>query len=246
MSKKTFAALSLIFLSSLSLAAELVVVESSSPDYDVGQILDSQADIVLGEKAEVMLIAEDGAIVQLSGPYAGPPAATQLDSAGGALGALGQLVGQAEADAGDFGGVRGGTLDDGFLAQEIDDRRTSPWLLHTGITGPQCVVAGADDINYWREQGAAAARMEITRVSSGENVSIRWRDGESVAAWPESLPATPDEMYLLRFDDQLRSTNLLLRQVPAAVADNGMATVAFLAANGCISQARLEFERLRF
>lgn len=52
-------------------------------------------------------------------------------------------------------------------------------------------------------------------------------------------------MYLLRTGDELRSTNLLVREVPAAVADHSAEMVAFLAANGCISQARMEFDRLR-
>ena len=52
-------------------------------------------------------------------------------------------------------------------------------------------------------------------------------------------------MYLLRFDDQLRSTNLLVREVPAGVGERGIAMVAFLAAKGCLTQARLELERLR-
>ena len=54
-----------------------------------------------------------------------------------------------------------------------------------------------------------------------------------------------EEMYLLRFDDQLRSTNLLVREVPAGVGERGIGMVAFLAARGCLTQARLELERLR-
>ena len=62
---------------------------------------------------------------------------------------------------------------------------------------------------------------------------------------PDALPLLADEMYLLRFGDQLRSTNLLVREVPTAVGDGGVAMVAFLAAKGCFSQARKELEHLR-
>lgn len=234
-----------VCLPSLALAAELVVIESTSPDYSAGEILDAEINIVLDQDAEIMLIAEDGTIVLLSGPYVGPPTGDETENVSGALDALGRLVGHAEADAGDIGGVRGDAIGENFLAQEVDDHRTSPWLLHTAITGPQCVRADVEELGYWREQSDFDERLEVKRVTSGETRSIVWKSGDNTVPWPDTLPLLADEMYLLRLGDQLRSTNLLVREVPAAVRDNGVATVAFLAAKGCLSQARMEFERLR-
>jgi len=234
-----------VCLSSLALAADLVVIESTSPDYLAGEILGAEINIVLTQDAEIMLIAEDGTIVLLSGPYVGPPTGDETEGVSGALDALGQLVGHAEADAGDIGGVRGDATAENFLAQEVDDHRTSPWLLHAAITGAQCVRAEAEENGYWREQSSSDERLEVKRVASGETVSIAWKAGDNTVAWPDALPLLADEMYLLRLGDQLRSTNLLVREVPAAVDDAGVATVAFLAAKGCISQARMELDRLR-
>lgn len=233
-----------VCLSSLVLAAELVVIESTSPDYLPGEILDTEINIVLDQDAEIILIAEDGTIVLLSGPYVGPPTGDETGSVSGALDALSQLVGYAEVDAGDIGGVRGDVTGENFLVQDVDDHRTSPWLLHAAITGPQCVRAEAEDDGYWREQSNSDERLEVKRVASGETVSIAWKAGDNTVAWPVSLPLLADEMYLLRLGDQLRSTNLLVREVPAAVNDDGVAMVAFLAAKGCISQARMVLDRL--
>lgn len=232
-------------LASTSLAAELVVIESTSPDYSVGDILDAETNIVLGEDMQIMLIAEDGMIISLAGPYVGPPGSDETPDATGAFDALGQLVGFAETEAGDIGGVRGDTTGDDYLSQEVDDHRTSPWLLHTVVTGPQCIREDAQEIGYWREQSDADELLEVKLVTSGETVTIEWQAGDNTVAWPDTLPRRVDEMYLLRLGDRLRSTNLLLREVPAAVADDGVAMVAFLAAKGCISQARMELDRLR-
>jgi len=222
-----------------------VVIESTSADYPVGEILDADTNIVLGEDVEIMLIAEDGMIISLAGPYTGPADNEGTPGVRGALDALGRLVGYAETEAGDIGGVRGAATGEEFLAQEVDDHRTSPWLLHTAITGPQCVRAGVEEPRYWREQNDADDRLEIKRVTSGETVIVAWKAGDNTAPWPGTLPLLADEMYLLRFGDQLRSTNLLVREVPATVSDGGIATVAFLAAKGCLSQARKELERIQ-
>ncbi len=233
-----------VCLPSAALAAEMVVLESTSPDYVVGEILDANINIVLGEDAEIMLIAEDGTIISLAGPYVGPPSRDDTLGVSGTFDALRQLVGYAEVEAGDIGGLRGDATGEDFLAQEVDDHRTSPWLLHTAITGPQCVRADVEEVRYWREQSDSDERLEVKRVTSGETVSIVWKAGDNTVARPDTLPLLADEMYLLRLGDQLRSTNLLVREVPAAVGDETVAMVAFLAAKGCISQARMELERL--
>ena len=234
-----------ICLASTALAAELVVIESTSPDHKIGDILDAETDVELGEDTEIMLIAEDGLVITLAGPYVGLPGRDQASGDSDALDALGRLVGYAETEASDIGGVRGGNRSDDFLVQEVADHRTSPWLLHTAITGPQCVRADDKEPEYWREPNDDAARLEVKRVTSGEIVTVTWQAGDNTIPWPATLPLMAEEMYLLRFDDQLRSTNLLVREVPAGVGERGIGMVAFLAARGCLTQARLELERLR-
>ena len=234
-----------ICLATTALAAELVVIESTSPDHKIGDILDAETDVELGEDAAIMLIAEDGLVISLTGPYVGPPGGDEMPVTPGALDALGRLVGYADTESEDIGGVRGDAQSDDFLVQEVDDHRTSAWLLHTAITGPQCIIAGDAKPQYWREHSNADQRFEVKRVTSGEMVTIAWQAGDNTVVWPDALPLAANEMYLLRLGDQLRSTNLLLREVPAAVGDGGVAMVAFLAAEGCLSQARMELKRLR-
>ena len=238
-------ALLVICLSPIAFASELVVLESTSPDYQAGEILDSEIQIVLDEDGDVTLIAEDGTFIHLTGPFVGVPSLDEIQDASGVLDALGRLVGSAESTAVDIGGVRGDEDRDDFLAQEVDDTRTSPWTLHTDITGAQCVIADAQEVMYWRENSGSSEELQVKHIASGNNVSVEWKAGDNTVTWPGALTLVADEMYLLRLGDELQSTTLLVREIPAAVNNEGAAIVAFLAAKGCIAQAKMEFDRLR-
>ncbi len=228
-----------------AVAAELVVIESTSPEYRVGDIVEEGSDIVIGEGTQISLIAEDGMVISLQGPHSGPPALEATPAGSSVLDALGQLLGDAETAAEDIGGLRGDDSDDDYFRRAVDDHRTSPWMLHTAITGPQCVRENSGGLEFWREQNDNSERLLTKIVSSGETATVSWRAGDNTVAWPATLPVIAGEMYLLRSGDELRSTNLLLRAVPEAVADDSIQMVAFLAANGCIPQARMELARLR-
>lgn len=238
------AALLSVCLPTVALAAELVVLESTSPTYQVANILDADKNIVLEENTQILLIAEDGTIISLAGPYSGLPRGDAASGAPGVLDVLRQIVGYAEAETADIGGVRGDAGGDDFMTRQVDDHRTSPWLLHVAITGRQCVRAGVTTPEYWREQSDTGERLTVKRVATGETATVVWKAGANTAAWPDAFPLRADEMYLLRLGDQLRSTNLLLREIPAPTGDDGRATVAFLAAKGCFLQARMELARL--
>jgi len=245
MMRNIFAIMMASILTAVAVAAELVVIESTSPDYLVGDILDDEGDLVLDEGAKITMIAEDGMVISLEGPHVGPPALDEVPAGSSVLDALGQLVGDAETQTGDIGGVRGDAIGEEYWQQTVDDHRTSPWMLHTAITGPQCVRENSTNVECWREQNDSEGRLEIKLLTSGEVATITWQAGDNAVAWPDALPILADEMYLLRLGDELRSTNLQLRVVPATVADQSVEMVAFLAANGCISQARMEFDRIR-
>lgn len=240
-----YKALLALCLSPIVVAADLVVLESSSPNYESGEILEDTAQIVLAENGEITLIAEDGTIISLAGPFTGNPSLDQIQNASGVLEALGRLVGTADVSAADIGGVRGDQEDEDFLVQEVDDTRTSTWMLHTEITGAQCVIADAAEVIYWRENTGSTEQLWVKQLATANKVSIEWQAGDRTVTWPSELPFVADGLYLLRLGDDLRSTTLQVREIPAGVNQDGAAIVAFLAAKGCISQARMEFDRLR-
>jgi hypothetical protein len=54
-------------------ARQLVVIKSSSPSIKSGQILDSTKPLNLGKDVKLTLIADDGRVTKLAGPFSGLP-----------------------------------------------------------------------------------------------------------------------------------------------------------------------------
>lgn len=228
-------------------ATELVVIESTSPDYEPGTTITDADTIVLAEGTSIVLISEDGIVIKLPGPFDGP--LTPMNEEGGydALRALGVLVGQAEIDARSIGGVRfgGGEYDDIDPSRDAEDSRENPWLVHTGIGGNQCLPQSRGQATYWREDATRAERLNVRNLASDESAAVAWGAGEHKLAWPGDIEMSLDEIYVLRKGDELRSVALVIRSVPDAVVDSEYATVAWLAARGCTSQARLALASLQ-
>lgn len=237
----------LLLVSNVAFGSELVIVESTSPRYEVAQIISDADPIVLDEGTGIVLISEDGVIIGLAGPFEGPLTTDGTDEAYDALRALGVLIGQSEIEARDIGGVRYGSddLDDVDPVRDVEDSRDSVWVLHSTMGGTQCVPADADRVSYWRENDGQSIDLNIKHLASGAATSAEWRAGDKTMPWPEDIDLVFDEVYLLRSGGELRSVALIVREVPASVTANDSATVAWLAANGCIAQARLAFAGLR-
>ena len=56
-----------------ALAGELVVIESTTPTFKPGQIVDTSVALSLPSGAHLKLLAEDGTVTNLKGPFSGPP-----------------------------------------------------------------------------------------------------------------------------------------------------------------------------
>jgi hypothetical protein len=233
-------AFGITFTAAGAIAAELVVVESSSDQYTLSQVLSDDVVVELEAGTQITLISEDGLIVTLSGPFEGSLAETEGQDGPDALDALGRLLTETEVEARDIGGVRFGDEVYGDPAGgQIEDRRSDPWVLHTRLSGPHCLPKDADAAYFWRDGPGSGDRLHLSRVTTSESVVVDWGGGEDRVAWPDHFERTPGAVYLVRTDGELRSAAFLIHEVPAAVVDSDIASVAWLAAQGCISQARL-------
>jgi len=228
-------------------AAELVIVESSSPGYAVSQILSDTETVVLEKGTSIVLISEDGLVIEIEGPFEAQLSRGDGETSSDALAALGRLLTDAEIQARDIGGVRTG--DAGFgsfdASADVVDGRDSPWLLHAGMSGAQCLPRNAERVEYWREPNSNRERLVIERVSTGQSVELGWEAGAARTAWPRQLDLVADELYLVRPGDGVRSSAIVVHEVPEAITDNDVASVAWLAARGCVGQARLVLAALR-
>ena len=241
-----FRADAFVFLmSSAAFCTELVVLESTATNYEPGQTIADDDTIEVAEGTEIVLLSEDGIVIAIRGPFSGPLVPLESEDDYDILRTLGVLVGQSEVDNRSIGGVRGTGEDDSIdPARAVADSRGSPWSIHTGMGGVQCLPESNDGAVFWREPADREERLHIRHLASGDAGTIGWEAGRTRVALPDDVSFDFDSVYVLRKDSERRSVALVVRSIPDAVADNGYSTVAWLAARGCTRQARLALSGL--
>jgi hypothetical protein len=234
MSKRHCAAALLAILAGMSSAesAEIVVLESSSPRYMAGQSVEATDPVTLAAGETLTVATEDGRLVRIVGPHAGPAVGSAPDESA-ARRALALLIAADRPEVGGIGGVRGDASTD-----LPTDTRPGIWFVHAERGGDQCALRD-QGAQLWREAALAPAVVEI-RVSLGETTArARWNTGEQSTAWPSGVAIADGTIYLLRVNDAVRSVPLRLHLLPPGLGSPGLATAAWLAARGCTDQARL-------
>jgi hypothetical protein len=223
-----------VFGSTAAAAVELVVLESSAPAYSAGQTMSTTVPIALVAGEVLIVVTDDARLLRIEGPHEGPAVgAAPEDSA--VRKALDRLVSADEPRVGGVGAVRGD--EDGHAV--VADLRPEPWLLHAEKGGEQCVLRGRP-IELWRETSTASGPMQITDASTDATAVVRWAQGAARAAWPtDAPPVTDDHIYLFRVGEATRSIAIRIRLLEPSVADSPLTAAAWLAAKGCLAQARL-------
>jgi hypothetical protein len=213
-------------------AAEVVVLESTSPRYAAGQTVEAAQPVMLADGETLTIATEDGRLARIVGPYNGPPIGSEADESV-ARRALAQLLATDRPEVGGIGGVRGDAP-----SESLTDTRPDTWFVHAERSGDQCALQGKN-VQLWRENAGAAAAMEI-RVSLDDTAAqARWNAGAHDTAWPDSVALTDGTIYLLRGEGAVRSVPMRLHLLPPGLGTPGLAAVAWLAARGCTEQARL-------
>jgi hypothetical protein len=220
-------------LSTSSWAADVVVLESSASAYPVGKTLSATTVVKLVAGEALVIVTEDARIVRVEGPHDGPAVGAAPDESA-IRKALNRLVNANEPRVGGVGAVRGDET-----PEEVVDTRPEPWLIHSELDGEQCVLRDRP-VEVWREAGGGSGAAEVTSAESDAAAMIRWADGVGRAAWPaDAVPVLDDHIYLVRPRGATRSVAIRIRALEPAVADNRLAAAAWLAAKGCLQQARL-------
>ncbi len=65
----------------------------------------------------------------------------------------------------------------------------SVWQADLGSSGNVC-VANPADLGLWRPDSNGDAKVVLTDAASGKTAEVAFAAGQSIAAWPGSLPAT--------------------------------------------------------
>jgi hypothetical protein len=206
-------------------AGQFVVVESTTPGWLPGRVIEPGTPIALPAGAHVSLIGEDGRVTKLAGPYAGLPGAAAGDATDPTLvTALARLFTTGEPATSLLTGEDG-------LANPPD-----VWAIDIGRSGHVCVLAGTWP-TLWRADAGLAQSLRVTQPATGEEAEVAFAAGVATAAWPAAVPAVDGATYALHQGGTGGTASIVLRLVPAGGRFHA-ASVAWMMQAGCPRQAR--------
>lgn len=214
-----------------SAQADFVVLQSQAPAFGVGQVLAGDAGLTLGEGERVVLLSDDGNVIEIRGPHDGLPrgaAAEDVDIRN----ALAQLIDNADSVHTTLGSTRGSVIGGG------PPPARDAWYLDPFHTGNQCVQDGRD-VLFWREDSKEPLSLLMQRPGREGDGVVDWAAGAPTAAWPGNLPLVDGELYVLRRPGWLENAMLRIVVLKPDIAASGTAAVAWMAVNGCREQASI-------
>ncbi len=224
-------------------AGQLIVIDSTAPDLVPGQVVDGSKVLGVAAGARVTLIAEDGQVTTLKGPFSGRPGAGPgVPGGSGLMGSLARLVGGPSAASGALGVMRGSRGADPADAWSVNLVRS----VHV------CVRAGASPV-LRREKSRMARTLTIKALPDGAEKSVEWPAGSDRIGWPEGLAITDGGRYLARVSSRkslagmsgkTTETTLVVHRVPGGLPSDAH-RAAWMAEIECMGQARALLTGLR-
>jgi len=217
------------FLASVSpaLAGQLVVLEARGTGLKQGDAIDDSKPLSLKEGEQLTLVADDGSVVTLRGPYDKAPTAGGSDAAVLALDALTTRTTQRNV----AGVVRDAT---------VEVHLPSPWLVDVSHPGAACVRNGERPV-FWRasSEGGTLTIMPSDRSWTAE---APWPTGASTLQAPDYFPVRDGRTYLATFggNEVAVTVNIL----PVALG-NARMQAAWMLEKGCVAQAQALIKTVR-
>ncbi len=238
------------FAMASAMAASMIILESNTERFVVGDVLDSETAIRLDDGDELLLATESGAFrvvgpipsdgegedapIEPIGAYVG---AGDSDASAGDV--LTALVAAGEEDDATVGAVRGGGGASGLGCPRSPP---SAWSLRV-MRGEQC-IADESAVSLWREDATQDTAVQIQRVTTEEEATVTWPSDDNDVEWPDSVPIADGEIYSLRFADDASGQTLIIRKMPAGLKSD-MQAIAWLSTHGCRCQALALYNNLQ-
>ena len=218
----------IIGTASAAMAAELVVVEARGVGLKQGDVLDDAKPIKLEDGQLLTLVAENGSILTLRGPYDQAPAAGSggVDVAS-ALGAL------ATGNVRDVAGV--------VRSANADVHLPDPWLVDVSHPGVACVHGGERPV-LWRASDAGGRVLTMTPADLSWRAQTEWPAGSPILQAPSNFPIKDGRTYLADFGG--KPVAVTLTQIPPKVTNPRM-QAAWMLEKGCVAQAEALLKTVR-
>ena len=217
-------------------AEDLVVIDSTAAEVKVGAVVASGASITVPDKARVVLAAESGQIITLTGPFQGVPPSKAADGASGrVLTAISSLVKQSENETSSVGAVR---------AADVKWRAEAAKSLQDVLA---IDVADGGDVCLYDANAAALTRnpasppgtVTIHAMDGDAMAKFDWPKGALLQPWPKQLPLGDGKAYVIEVSGQSEAAMTTVHILPPDKASSDLQRAAQLADSGCDGQAKL-------
>ncbi|HTS93432.1 MAG TPA: hypothetical protein VMG55_15580 [Stellaceae bacterium] len=215
-------------LASEARAADFVVIEATGVSLKPGETIDGNKPLVLKEGQQVSLVAEDGNVIKLRGPY---------DQAPGAAGGGGLDVSKALAAL-----VSGQRSEYGVIRSKSDSvNLPDPWVVDVSHSGKVCLRSG-ERLVFWRPDGSRDVTLTIMPVDRSWRAQAEWPQGTSQMEAPSGFPLKERRTYLFSIGG--RTSALTLLELPDTLVNDHMRAAWMLEMN-CLSQTKALLSAMR-
>ena len=227
-------------------AAELVIFETTSPEFKAGQIIDGNKPLILKVGQSVSLLSPSGKMLKIQGPFEAAPALQESKSDGPeVIDALKGLVAPRKADKGSLGVIRDAGIkvtdkDDGILMPEAIGL-PEPWVIDISNSGNHCVRYNSS-IVFWRYETTNDVEIKITKPQKGWAANTVWPKGFNKLEAPSSLILQDGEKLEVEIENQ--KTQIAIHVIPGSVANETMQT-AWMNLKKCTPQASALLSKLK-
>jgi hypothetical protein len=220
-------------------ASQLVVIESTSPQINPGQVVDGSKSLSLPAGVQVTLVGEDGNLTKLKGPFSGAPAGGK--AAGGdkrVVAALSRLFASGAPGTSSLGAFRGY----GAGADEPGLNPPDVWSVNVYRSESLCIPEGVTPM-LWRPDPGRNLSLVVLHLSTGTEDTVVFPSGVHEASWPKQVPILDGGEYSLRDGGNMWERKLVLKSVPKDLPTEAH-TIAWMADNGCLRQAKAQVAKL--
>jgi len=209
-------------------ASALVVMEARGVALKPGETIEDSKTLTLKDGEQLLLLADDGSVLTIRGPYEGTAAGSGKVGVVQALDALTTRTAQRNV----AGVVRDAS---------VEVHLPSPWLVDVSHPGAACVQDGQRPI-FWRASGQSNA-LTIMPSDRSWRAEAPWPAGSATLQAPDYFPVRDGRTYLASFGEG-KPVAVTINMLPPSLG-NARMQAAWMLEKGCVAQAEALLKTVR-
>ncbi|HTH98352.1 MAG TPA: hypothetical protein VL574_13115 [Stellaceae bacterium] len=236
----------MVGLFSLSIATaladdpSLIVVSATNAKFQPGDKVPATQSLTLAAGQSVTLIAADGSVTTLNGPFTGAPTAAATAKTASVTDMLSPLLKKAATEQATPGVIRGtgdqataAALASGNVATGPD---TDPWVIDSSHGGDVCIHQ-AVEYDMWRPNASQPATLTLAPVGgkADQATSLQFKGGTSRVGVPDSVIFKDGGQYKITGPNG--SETITVHTIPETVPATNKITAAWFLQKHCQVQA---------